>query len=197
MTPILPRDQVAKWSAPTDEGNVPCFEVGPNVEPDASMDEAVLSQNGTRLDARSGVCLLIAVYVPALKLGAVIHLNRNEYLWSEQRELIRDVFTRFPQLSDVPYVGFVSNKDVEAESPDMVAQAKELILSLASTARIEEVWVNSIDHPDCDRELLEPEVLAMDCPMSVEVCLGTSAGKLLILDDYGETQTIDLLAEKP
>lgn len=190
---VLPASHVAKWSVSTDDDKVILsFESGPGIEPDASMEEAVLAQNGKMLDARSGVCLLIAVYVPALKLGAVIHLNRNGHLWPEQEKLIRAVFTRFPQLCDAPYVGFVSNKAVEEESPDMAIQAKELIRSLASTDRIEDVWVNSIDHPDCDRELLEPELLEMECPMSVEVCLGTAAGKLLILDDYGKPETIDL-----
>jgi hypothetical protein len=189
----LPPNVVAKWSASTDKGEVVLsFESGPDVEPDASMEEAVLAQNGKRLDARSGVCLLVAVYVPALKLGAVIHLNRNEDLWPEQEALIRGVFTRFPQICDAPYVGFVSNKAVEAETPDMASQAKELVRTLAPTARIEDVWVNSFDHPDWDRELLEPELLAMESPMSVEVHLGTAVGKLLILDDYGKERTIDL-----
>lgn len=194
MTPILPPKHVAKCSAATDDGKVVlAFESGPDVEPDASMEEAVIAQNGARIDARSGVCLLIAVYVAKLKLGAVIHLNRNPSLWPDQQALIQDVFTRFPQLCEAPYVGFVSNKDVEAAQPDMATEAKELVRTLAPTARIEDLWVNSFDHPDWDRELLEPELLALKLPMSVEVCLGTAVGKLLILDDYGKEQTIDLM----
>lgn len=197
MIPIdgLPARCIARWSARRDEP--PAYECAPCVPPeatDASMDEAVFAQNGTRIDARSGVCLLIAVYVPGLKLGGVIHLNRNKFLWPEQRELIQAIFTRFPQLGDHPRVAFVSSKDVEAEQSDMALQAKNLIRELAPTARIEDLWVNSLGHPDCNREALELELLAMELPMSVEICLGTACGKLLILDDYGLSRTIDLLA---
>jgi hypothetical protein len=196
MTPALPPNHVAKWSAPSahHEDKAPPYDCGPHVSHEASMDQAVLAQNGRGLEARSGVCLLIAVYAAAPKMGALIHLWRNDDLWAEQEDLIRSVFTRFPQICNHPYVGFVSNKKVEAEQPGMAAQAKELVRTLAPTARIEDVWVHSPDHPDVDPELVDPAVAAMGCEMSVEVCLGTAKGQLLVDDDFGAMRTIDLTA---
>ncbi|MFL5329225.1 MAG: hypothetical protein ACJ8C4_09935 [Gemmataceae bacterium] len=194
MTPVMQRDWVAKWSAHNAHHTetAPAYACGAHVSPKASMDQAVLAQNSKRLDARSGVCLLIVVYVPVERLGAIIHLWRNDELWPEQQELIRNVFTQFPQLCKHPYVGFVSNKKVERQQPRPAIQAKELVRSLAPTANIENLWVNSPDHPDFEPESLEAELLALKCPMSVEVCLATCTGKLLIADDYGEPRIIEL-----
>jgi len=196
MTSILPPDHVAKWSAPTahHDDKSPPFACGPHVSNRASMDQAVLAQNGKILEAASGVCLLIVVYLAKLKLGAVIHLWRNHELWTEQQDLIRNVFTQFPQLSGNSYVGFVSNQNIEAELPELATAAKVLIRTLAPDARIEDVWVNSYDHPDVDPQEVDPDLIEMEYQMSVDVALGTAAGTLIIFDDFGETATIDLMS---
>ena len=80
MTVVLPPRHIAKWSTPTTHRDdpSPLYDCGPHVLHEASMDQAVVTQDGRMLEARSGVCLLIAVYVSKLKLGAVIHLWRGE-----------------------------------------------------------------------------------------------------------------------
>jgi hypothetical protein len=148
------------------------------------MDQAGLAQNGPVLIARSGSCLLMPIYAAFSKIGALIHLWRNEYLWDEQRSLIRDVFVRFPELSDRPTVGLVSSPKLRDENQLQLEQAHALILSLAPIARFVEILVGSEPQEHTDPEL-------HDLEMSVELLIGTYCGKVVVDDDYGKLQEFD------
>src|SRR6516162_6020265 len=157
MMPNLPPNVVAKWVAPTsNEKNRPAYECGPcstETKYQVGMDQAGLAQNGPVLIARSGSCLLMPIYAAFSKIGALIHLWRNEYLWDEQRSLIRDVFVRFPELSDRPTVGLVSSPKLRDENQLQLEQAHALILSLAPIARFVEILVGSEPQEHTDPEL--------------------------------------------
>lgn len=151
------------------------------------MDQAVLAQNGAVLEARSRICLLIAVYAPKTKTGAVIHLWREDALEPPQAALIRSVFTDFPAICDAPNVGFVSSLEVNNSHPAQLAQAKELVRALAPTANLRDILVVSKKSPDVDREMTDSIH-----EISVEIFLGTYNGTLFVQDDFGEDQTINL-----
>jgi hypothetical protein len=184
----LAHDEVARWSAPTaHEKGDPPYECGPCVARDAGMDQAVLAQNGPVLEARSGICLLIPVYAPKTKIGAVIHLWRNGSMYPPQAELIRRVFTDFPELCDEPNVGFVSSQEINDANPVQLVQAKELVRSLAPTARLRDILVVAKESLDVDWEKTDSFH-----EISVEISLGTRHGQLLVQDDFGEDQTFNM-----
>ncbi len=185
---VLPPSHVARWSATSsNETDAPPFEVGRKLSPRAGMDQAVLGQDGPRLEAVSGICLLIAIYVPPTKLGAIVHLWREDSLWHTQADLIHRVFNQYPAMTEATFAGFVSSLEVMQRHPVQLSEAKELISSLAPNAAITDLIVESSSHPNAD-----PELVKRGFEMSVELYLGTWAAKLLIQDDYGTDQEIDL-----
>jgi hypothetical protein len=177
-------DDLARWSAPSIlHDGYEEFEFGYGIEPKASMLQAAMGQDGPELEATSGICLLIPIYVRRHKVGLLIHLWRDEQLSDEGAELIRKPFEKFPELADGPIVGFVSSEKVRAEFPDQIKAARELIKTFAPSARFH----------DIDAETSEGKTFsdAGAGPMSLEVSLHTKTGELKVWDDYGSYKLIE------
>jgi hypothetical protein len=62
--------------------------------------QAMLGQRGPTLEARSGSCLIIAIYTPRHGAGLLIHLGRDADLSDEGADLIRKPFEEYPQLAE-------------------------------------------------------------------------------------------------
>ena len=125
--PSIHPNEIAKWSAPSTwfDGEQE-FDLGPLVNHAASMQQAVLGKDGPTLDAASGVCLLIPIYIPAHKLGLLIHLHREADLDEESSDLIRQPFEKFTALRENPYVGFVSTKALSRKYARQITEGAEL-----------------------------------------------------------------------
>ncbi len=109
---LLP-DDVAKWSdSSSDESGAGPYDFGYEVNPKAHTMQTVLGQNGPTLYASSGICLLIAIYAPGNRIGAIVHLAREHKLSQEAAELIEKPFTQFPDLQAAPSIAFISSNPV-------------------------------------------------------------------------------------
>lgn len=176
---FIEHDDIPAWSGHSTfrDGNTD-FELkyGPHAK--VSMMQAMLGQNGPILEAGSGNCLLIVVYVQKLDAGLLIHLWRDEDLSEEAADVIRKPFEKYPQLCDEPIVGFVSSPSVIEMFPNQIPHSQALISSITRNARFHNIQAAE------DSEGW----------MGVTVFLDTSKGKLHIEDDNGPNSVIDYRA---
>ncbi len=172
---FIKSDDIPAWSGPSvfHDGNVE-YELKLGEHEKVSMMQAMLGQGGPTLEARSGVCLVIAVYVPRHEAGLLIHLWREEELSHEAADLIRKPFERFRQLADSPTIWMLTSSRLNATYPNQMDQAKAVIRQLAPTAQFREIVVTD----------KEDEI-------SVDVELHTQKGELAVNDDFGTDVVID------
>lgn len=160
------------------------FECGYGLSTRAGTNEAVMGQNGPLLEARSGVCLVIPIYVPRHRLGLIVNLSREEQLFLGEAKLISQPFEQFGQLKVAPIVCFVSSPSVRDEYLQQIAEARDEILSVAPTATFREILVGEAGNS-----------AGWDERMGVAVFLDTATGRVTVEDDYGDRQQIDLTNE--
>ena len=174
--PRLSPDDILIWSGHSTfrDGNTE-FENSYGTHAKASMMQAVMGQNGPTLEAESGSCLLIPIYVLKHKLGLLIHLWRDQDLSKESRDLIRKPFEKYAELLVKPIVGFVSSETMRQLYPGQIPEARKLLTTLSRTARFHDITA-------AENRLAE---------MGIGVSLNTYSGKLHVHDDYGEDTIID------
>lgn len=173
---FIEHDDIPAWSghSTSRNGNTE-FELKYGEHEKVSMMQAMLGQNGPILEAGSGNCLLIVVYVQKLDAGLLIHLWRDDDLSEEAADLIRKPFEKYPQLCEEPIVGFVSCPSVIEMFPGQIPQSQGLIDSITRNARFHNI--NAAEDSEGG--------------MGVSVFLNTATGKLIIQDDNGADSVID------
>jgi hypothetical protein len=180
---VLKPNEVVKWAVDTNTPDGVSFDLGSDVEPHASMDEAVMGQNGPTLSGGASCCLLMPIYVVEHRLGLLIHLGWQDALNEDGAALIRQPFLRYTELAERPSIRVVFSEALHTTYPDQIDEARLFIMELLPTATVRDVIVSSPPAREMEGNL-----------MGVEVRLNTRSGRLRIRDDYGRPQTINLSA---
>lgn len=174
---ILEPDDVCRWTAPdSDDCGCEPFEWGPTVTPQASRGQIVMGQNGPVLEAASGNCLLVPVFLARGRIGLLIHLGRDESLGDADAAFVRKAFGKFPQLKESPRIGFISSAEIRAVYGRQIEQLQEVFRDCTHSPRFEEFQVGCAEDEEG--------------AMSVEVYLDTGRAELTIEDDFAEPQVI-------
>lgn len=173
--PFLAHDDIPCWSGPSTfhNGNK-AYELKWGTHEFVSMMQAMLGQNGPILEAGSGNCLVIAIYIPIHQAGLLIHLWRDLTLSTEAADLISEPLKKFSQLTHDPLVVMLTSNALNQTYSTQMDQAKQLIHSLAPGARFHDVLATH-----------------RGSKISVSLILETSQALLRVEDDYGKDSFVD------
>ena len=177
----------AKWTSDdSDASGFPEFEIGSDVNPDASRGQIVLACNcADHLAARTGVCLVIMVYHAATRVGMLIHIGRDEEISDEEMEFIRKPFDAYPQIDQEPEIAFVSSKALRAEFSRQLEELEKEFDTITDNARVRHIMVAEV--PEGEDEC---------SPICCEVRLDTVNGVVYVRDDYGDDQEVTLGSDR-
>lgn len=169
-------DDLAVWSGRSlQHDGYEQFAFGFGYSPEAEMQQAVMAQNGQVLSARSGICLVIPVYVAKHRLGLLVHLARELSLSEEAAWLITAPFDAFAELRENPVVGFVSSVAAAQDCGAQIFSARELIAARSPKVVFRDIITASGKNDD----------------MHVDVFVDTKNGQVHAFDDYGTDQLLD------
>ncbi len=172
MDPILAANEIAAWSANSilHDGHQ-AFERKYDTQASVKTMQSMMAQNGPDLEARSGSCLVLSFYTARYKLGMLTHLSRDDRLNEESVDLIKKPFSQFPALAEAPLVHLLTSPRLNKDCPDQMADARQLIESIASRPQFEYVTVT--DQND---------------EISADVLLFTKEGQLLVVDHVADSE---------